>query len=359
MLKAAGAVKSLSERALRRLLDLLDRVPGAKVAPQEPGPALGDRRVDMVIGFSVDDQRWTLAVEVKSNGQPRHLRAALHQMRELRQGKGQDWVPILIAPYLSPEARRLCVEDDVGYLDLHGNARLAFGQVYIEREVEGAPPSERREIKSLFRPKSAQVLRVLLGEPQRPWRVVELAEAAGVSLGHVSNVRRGLLDRDWAKVADDGLVVTDPAGLLDAWAEVYEAPAGRRLRFYTTLHGAALQQAVRDAIRAATGSEGNAILASFSAAAWLAPFGRPASQFLYCDAAGLDHAVAELLLEPANKGENVVITVLADDGLFRDAITPAEGIRCTSAVQTWLDLTAAGERGREAAAHLRQEVLAW
>lgn len=30
------------------------------------------------------------------------------------------------------------------------------------------------------------------------------------------------------------------------------------------------------------------MLASFSAAQWLAPFGRHASQFLYCDAAALD-----------------------------------------------------------------------
>lgn len=359
MLKATETVKSLNEQALRRLLDLLDRVPGTSVAHQAPGPARGDRRLDMVIGLSVNGQSWTLAVEVKSNGQPRNLRAALHQMRELRQGEGQDWVPILIAPYLSPEARRLCIEDGVGYLDLHGNARLAFGQIYIEREVEGAPPAERRDMKSLFRPKSAQVLRVLLRDPRRPWRVADLAEAADVSLGHVSNVRRALLDRDWARVAEDGLVVTDPDGLLDAWAEAYEAPAGQRLRYYTTLHGAALQQAVRGAVRAATEGEGNAILASFSAAAWLAPYGRHASQFLYCDPGGLDHVTAELMLEPTGKGENVVIAVLADDGLFRDAISPAEGIRCTSAVQTWLDLTASGERGREAAAHLRQEMLAW
>jgi hypothetical protein len=32
---------------------------------------------------------------------------------------------------------------------------------------------------------------------------------------------------------------------------------------------------------------------------------------------------------------------------------------CTSPVQTYLDLAAAGERGQEAADHLRQERLQW
>ena len=43
----------------------------------------------------------------------------------------------------------------------------------------------------------------------------------------------------------------------------------------------------------------------------------------------------------------------------RDAIEPAPGSVCTGPVQTYLDLAAAGERGREAADHLRQEKLAW
>ncbi|NPD15048.1 hypothetical protein HOY34_07500 [Xinfangfangia sp. D13-10-4-6] len=359
MLKMTESVKSVAEQALDRLPEMLDRVPGVRITHQALEQAYGDRRLDLVIEASIGGEYWTLVGEVIANGQPRNVRAALHQMHGLRRSRNQDWVPILIAPYLSPEARRLCVEDDVGYLDLHGNARLAFGQIYLEREVEGAPSAERRDMKSLFRPRSAQVLRVLLRDPKYPWRVADLADAAGVSLGHVSNVRRGLIDRDWGRVVDDGLVIPDPGGLLDAWAEAYEAHEGKRLRFYTSLHGAALQEAVRCAIQTAAGDEGNVILASFSAAAWLAPYGRNASQFLYCDPGGLDHASAELMLEPTSKGENVVITVLADNGLFRDAISPAEGIRCTSAVQTWLDLTASGERGREAAAHLRQELLGW
>src|SRR5471032_154419 len=66
-----------------------------------------------------------------------------------------------------------------------------------------------------------------------------------------------------------------------------------------------------------------------------------------------------LKLAPASKGENVVVTVPKDLGLLADAVEPAPGAVCTSPVQTYLDLSIAGERGAEAADHLRQERLSW
>jgi hypothetical protein len=101
------------------------------------------------------------------------------------------------------------------------------------------------------------------------------------------------------------------------------------------------------------------MFASFSAAHWLAPYGRTGAQYFYADQAGLERLRESLKLSPSSKGENVVVTVLKDEGPFRDAIEPAPGAFCTSAIQTYLDLWAAGERGREAAEHLRQERLSW
>lgn len=215
---------------------------------------------------------------------------------------------------------------------------------------------ERRELRSLFKPKSAQVLKVLLREPSRRWRVAELAEVAGVSLGHVSNVRNGLLDREWAQLVEEGMFLAAPDALLDAWRESYEAPPGQRQAFYTTLYGASFDAVLRD--RPPDGN-GQIALASFSAAQWLAPFGRTGTHYFYADAEGLEILRSRLKLSSASKGENVVVTVLDDLGLFRDTVQPALGVVCTSPVQTYLDLAAAGERGQEAADHLRQERLQW
>ncbi|MCT6839213.1 MAG: hypothetical protein M3036_16345, partial [Bifidobacteriales bacterium] len=72
----------------------------------------------------------------------------------------------------------------------------------------------------------AQVLRILLRNPGRAWKVVDLAAASAVILGRVSNVRTALLDREWAEANDHGLRLAQPDDLLDAWREVYEAPKG-------------------------------------------------------------------------------------------------------------------------------------
>lgn len=312
---------------------------------------------DLIARLDVSGHQHTLVCEVKSNGQPRHVRLALLQLRDYVAREANDAIPVFIAPYLSVEAQALCRDYDVGFVDFEGNARLVFGGVFIDRQVASKPAVERRELRSLFKPKSAQVLRLMLREPHRAWRVAELAETAGVSLGHASNVRSGLLDREWARVSPEGLFLSDPDALLDAWREAYEQPAGRRHGFYTTLHGTAFDDAVRE-LRSAEDASRTA-LASFSAAQWLAPYGRTGTQYFYADEAGLDRLRSALKLSTASKGENVVVTVLADPGLFRDAVEPVPGVVCTSPVQTYLDLAMAGERGREAADHLRRERLQW
>ncbi len=341
--------------ALRDLLGQVSVVRLEDIKRETLGSAGG---MDIVAQINVSGKPHTLVCEVKSNGQPRHVRTALLQLREYVSRLEKDATPILIAPYLSPEGQALCRESETGFLDLRGNARLVFDGVFIERIVGNKPPAIRRELRSLFKPKSAQILRVMLRDPRRAWRVTELAEAADVSLGHVSNVRTALLDREWARVSSEGLSLSEPDKLLDAWREAYEPPEGRRLRLYTILHGSAFEEASLKALRA-TEDNGLAILASFSAARWLAPYGRISTQFFYANETGLIRLQDLLGLSSASKGENVIITLPKDHGIFRDTTEPAPGVCCTSVVQTYLDLTAAGERGREAADHLRGEKMKW
>jgi len=358
MLKQSESVKVTKTRAAEALWELLERVPAITVLSVDQQASAAGEGVDILVHLEAAGQTRTLACEVKSNGQPRYVRAALLQLRNYVARKAQGAIPVFVAPYLSPNAQSLCREEGVGFLDLEGNTHLSFDGIFIERQVANKPESERRELKSLFTPKSAQVLRVLLRDPNRSWRVVELAEAAAVSVGHVSNVRSGLLDREWAEVSEDGLLLARPDALLDEWASAYEPPAGKRLGFYTTLHGGALENAARQALQA--GSDGGqAVFASYSAAQWLAPYARTGTQYFYADQKGLERLQDALGLSTASKGQNVVVTLPKDAGLFRDTVEPALGAVCTSPVQTYLDLRVAGERGAEAADHLRKEMLAW
>ncbi len=351
-------MKHAETHAVEALRGLLETVPILQVEAIEAEAVSSEWSPDWVASLLVHGRQHLLVCGYSANGQPRHARSALLELRHYIAQRALKATPVVIAPYLSPSVRRMCEEQGVGYLDLQGNARIVFGGVFIERQVADKPQAEQRELKSLFRPKSAQVLRAMLREPGRAWRVTELSEISGVSLGHVSNVRTGLIDREWARVSDDGLVLCDPDALLDAWRDSYAAPPGERLRFYTPLHGSAFDDAARSALRAQD-APGRAAFASFSAAQWLSPYGRTGTHHFFADEQGLRRLQSALKLAPVSKGENVVVTVPKDLGLLADTVEPAPGAICTSPIQTYLDLSITGERGAEAADHLRRERLSW
>lgn len=347
-------ILSSAEQALAQLLAEVAAI--ERVDVRRVGAHAARSAIDLLVHLTAFGQRHRLAAAVIPSGQPRHVRAALLSLQDHVRRQPDPMTPILIAPYLSSQAQDLCRRYDVAYLDLEGNARLAFGTFFLSRQSAAKPPVERRALRSLFKPKSAQVLKIMLRKPSLAWRVAPLAQAAGVSLGLVSNVRTALLDREWAGLSGDGMYLNAPDTLLDAWRRAYEPPMGSRHAYYTALHGRAFDVALRGQPSARSG---HIALASFSAAQWLAPFGRTGTQYFYADAAGAEFLRTSLKLSTAGKGENVMVTVLDDPGLFRDTVQPAPGVVCTSPVQTYLDLAASGERGQEAADHLRQEWLQW
>jgi hypothetical protein len=356
MLKSHEPVENLEFRSSAMLRAILDEVPAIDDVEVEFEPPGQDRGVDFVYRFRLAGQPHVLVCEVKSSGQPRYVREAVHHLKFQSLHFPVGATPVFVAPYLSEEARTLCLEAGVGYADLEGNTHLVFDSVFIDRKVDSKPPTERRELKSLFKPKSAQVLRRLLRDPDKSWKIVNLAEIAGVSVGHVSNVRKALIERDWAVADAEGLRLTSPDALLDQWRENYEPPAGGRIFAYTPLHGRSLADAVQ---KAAGHPNARVMLASLSAAQWLAPYGRSGADHLYVDRAGYAVLRQELEIGTVQHGSNLEILVLHDDGLFRDAVEPSLGVWVTSPVQTYLDLSAAGERGREAADHLRDQGLRW
>jgi hypothetical protein len=358
MLKMANSVKSMEARAAEALKAVLSQVPSIKLKGLESESQASDGQVDILARLSIGGKRHTLACEVKADGQPRHVRVALLQLRNYIAHLAGDATPVLIAPFLSSQAQALCREQGVSFLDLEGNVRLVFNGVYIERSVATRPAVERRELRSLFKPKSAQVLRAMLRDPAHAWRTAELAKGARVSLGHINNVKVGLLEREWGEVSDNGLFLSEPDMLLDAWRDAYEPPAGKRMGFYTALHGGAFDNSVRQVLSVES-EKGQAVFASFSAAQWLAPYARTGTQYFYADEAGVQRLETALTLSSPSRGENIIVTITKDEGPFRSAVEPAPGAVCTDSIQTYLDLVVAGERGREAAEHLRHELLNW
>lgn len=345
-------------RAANLLRETLGRVPFLNVRRFDVTPLHGDAGYDLLAEIAVrSGETWTLVGEVKANPRPSIARMAILQLREYLQRCPEPRYGVLITPFVSEQTRAICIEHGVGYLDFAGNARLCFDHVFIEMTAPKAQqPSPKKVWKGLFGTRSGRALRRLLAEPRRSWKVAELADAAAISVGLVSNIRRALLEHEWAASGDEGLQLSRPEALLDAWKAAYQPAGEARQTFHTLLHGAPLAEAVRAAL-AEAGNGRHAILAGATAAQWLAPYAGGGHQRFYADAEGLAALQRHLRLRPAPRGANVIVDYPKDEGIFLDAVEPSPGIWCTSPVQTYLDLSTGNDRSVEAAEHLRTERL--
>ena len=367
MVKSDQMMKSVEWAALDTVLPLLKLVPNIEVAGVRRDQHLASGNwLDARIDFCHGGIRYALIVEIKSNGAPRFTRSAIYQLEsyvaQLHRSEHQDvdriLIPMLVSPYLSPEARSICHDHSVAYLDLQGNARLAFGNVYIDRSVPGRPKPETRALRSLFTPKAGAILRILLRDPDRAWRVIDLAKESNASLGHVSNVRKALLDREWVEIRKIGLVLIRPDALLKSWRENYRQPTGQHINGYTTFHGDQLHDRLKGHLNPDRNSP-RAICASNSAAQWIAPYVRGGAHSFYVDEPGVRALKETLHLTHAAKGANVTLHIPKDETLFEDAVQPAPGIFCANPVATYLDLWQGNDRDREAAGHLAAKCFPW
>lgn len=359
MLKDRDRLKTESD-GVEAVVQALQGVPDLAVTDVIRNGPGQDRAIDFVVQFDVAGQRRVLLCEVKMNGSPKTARQAIHQLISYQsRHSGYDHpheALVFVAPYVSPQVRAVCQDFEVNYCDFLGNCRIVMSGLYIDRQVAQTPVAEKRDLRSLFKPKSARVLRYLLKTAPEPRRLTEIAEATGVSIGQVHKLKTALTERDWIEETPDGVVIRSPDLLVDAWRAENKSPPGLRMGYYTALHGRALDDAVEAAL---VRTRGGAVLSGGTAATWLAPWLTPGAVELYADSPSTSELVDMLGLEPALKGPSVWITTLEDSGPLMDAVEVRPGVRVTSPLQTYLDLSCGGERGREAADHLRRELLPW
>src|SRR6185312_6838849 len=333
MLKIAELMKidssNFEDLAAERLQSVLEGIPFVRLGKPLAEPTSGSSAPDITLPIEVRGQSWMLVCEVKKTGQPRFVREGAFQLRKyLKALSSRQTYGIFIAPYLSEESAALLREESLGYVDFAGNCLLSFDGVFVERSGSPHTPERRRELREIFAPKASRVLRVLFTEANRSWRVTELAERAGVSLGQVSNVRRALLDREWASADSQGLRLRKPGTILDAWSSAYTPKLAVEQDCYTLLHGKELNSAIKAAF-ASLPQDAHLVLASFSAAQWLAPFARSAGTYFYADELGRAALSEHLKLERASRGTNVSVALPKDDAVFIDSCEPAPGFRCT------------------------------
>lgn len=336
------------EGAIRKCLD---RVPFLKIRDMDFLPSLPTIRPDFITRIESPTGQYTLVVEAESSGQPRIARQAINQLRAYENRYPNSYL-VFLAPYISESTAKLCEQEGVGYIDLAGNCRLSFAQVYIEQRGNENPYSEKRTLRSLYSPKSERILRVLLVARQSSWKVEELAQAANVSLGLVAKVKQLLKDREWLDPHTAGVRLLDPEAALKEWAQEYNYAKQQASEYYAFTSGAELEEQVTNA---AEECGLRIAFTGFSAAARYAPAVRYRRSMVFCQ--GDPSCLVEALdLKQVPSGANLTLINPYDEGVFYASET-RDGVPVVSPVQAYIDLMKQTARGEEAAEAILREVI--
>lgn len=331
-------------------------IQGWEILPQ-PAARTGATEPSAVAEVRLQDRSFRLIIVMKSIGQPRQAREAAAQLLNLSSQAIRSY-PLFIAPYISSDAAKLCRESGVGYADLAGNCCIAFEGVYILREGRPNPFFSRRKIISLYQPAASRILRVLLVNPRKSWKVLALAAEARVSVGTVSNVGNALLNQEWIEKESDGILLKNPKALLDDWSNNYTFRKNLVYDFYSIESTEKIEANIAKALGERKKNEQGAplyALTAFSAAARWSPSVRTNRVFVYVS--GDIEALAEKLgFKAVPSGANVTLLSPYDDGVFYGSEIK-DGLRIVSPIQAYLDLIGFRGRGEEAAGHLLKNVI--
>lgn len=339
------------EQALRTCLA---DVPFLRLTHAQRDVRTGQTRVDLLVKLDTPEGEQVLICEAKDSGQPRTVREATDQllatMRFLPNAYG-----VVIAPYISPRSAEICSKRGIGYVDLAGNCRLLFGQIYIRKEGMPNRFAEKRVLRSLYSPKASRVLRVLLNQPATIWRVEALAREATVSLGQTFNVKKLLADREWIRVSPKGFVLAEPAALLQEWSSNYTLRRSPKLDLFSLRSVAEIESLLADVCAR---ENIKYAFTGFSAAERLAPFTRyqRVTSYIDADERAISRLVPMLDLRRVPSGANVTLWIPRDQGVFY-GLRDFDGTRTVSPVQAYLDLRALGGRGEDASDFLLDTVL--
>jgi hypothetical protein len=339
----------------RQILDkalalLQERLDGGKVRVQhQPVQRLG-RRPDAVADLAWAGGKARLVLEGKAYLHPSLLQGAVEQVKALAE---KDEIPVIVAPYLDPAKRESLRASGVCYLDASGNCFLKAKGLLVVTESDAAPLRPAGKKPSLFSDKGARILKSLLLDRRRGWRVRDLAEASGASLGMTWKLMSALREAGYSGSEErDGFRLMRVEEVLSEWVEFYRFERVNRSAGYY--------------FPAPTPAEAMAGFHRAAAAANLAPYaftlhaaGRIADPFV--EGVEVNHVyvsgevslwASKLKLIEAREPNLVLVQPYYKTAVFADAQEARGGLKLVSDLQLFLDFFNHPLRGREAAEHL-------
>jgi hypothetical protein len=343
----------IREQVSQRLRELF---PKARGWEESADAKIGRQTANLLVKFKLGEHEHAVVLEVSSLGQPRQIRAVVTRLAELRRELPSAY-PAAAAVYIGPESARILKSHGFGYIDLSGNCHLALENILIEKEGKRNIRASARPLRSLFAPRATRIVRVLLTEAGRAWRLGELAKAADISLGHSHNVVKRLEELAWVeRDTSDRIRLTKAADLLESWSDSYTYRENE-IASYAVPERITRKFLVEVAHTAE--AEGRRYAFTMSAGLSLvAPHLRMTAAHVYLEGDPAPLA-ARLGGRPVADADGTLHLLAPYDGGVFYGLLEKGGLRVASLPQLYVDLAHYEPRGADQAQHLRREAMGY
>jgi len=312
--------------------------------------------------------RAALCVEIKHELRPSAFRIEANKIFA-PPGQPSVTVPVLAMPFISVRMAELCADYGWSWFDLAGNYSLNVpGLLQLRHTGQEPVHKQPRPAANMGTPEAGRVIRALLALENigKRWTQRLMEEHFQVlpnpirppSLGLVNKVVRHL--RDEAFIAEDpngGFRLREPLKLLTAWRDAYRFDRHERREYYSVLQRKRQQEALA---KLDSQSGGFAAYATFSAADYQAPYVHQSRTWLFVSEREVSKFEYLLEAKEVESGANIIVLIPDDEGVFYlgdGGISGQRRLVCTNPIQTYVDLSHCGGRGKEAAEALLEQRL--
>jgi hypothetical protein len=307
--------------------------------------------------FAISVAGYRFIAEYKSNASTGSVAAAINGLKHYVEVHVEGELPLIVVPFMGQVGRQLCDQSGMSWLDLCGNAKIIAPGLRIW--IEGRPNkfSERGRPPNVFASKSSRIARQFLLHPQRFQTQAALARQTGLGDGYVSKIVRRLEQEHYIDANEERAVrPRDPNLLLDAWQDTYDFNRHRIIKGHVPARsGEDLLYRVVEEIH----HEKLEWATTALSAAWLyTGFAAFRLATVYLTSMPSRSLLKAIDFSDEPKGANLWLVLPDDEGVFHGSQVH-DGIRCVSAVQTYLDLKGQPERAKDAAVELRRRLLNW
>jgi len=348
-----GKIEMVSEKQiLDKVPNLIkENIPAFKIKKIAHQPKIKGIIPDMIIGVEMAGKKRKLIIEVKSRGFPSQILQSIPVLLKAV-ATVKDSYPIFVSDFISKKGASICKENNIGYIDLTGNCYVGLEEVYIEKVGEEQIKRTRNILKKLFSPKATRIIRVLLEEPERLWRINELSQTFEVALGYTHEIIAKLLKQGYI-IRDEKKKIrpSRPAELLDDWARQYKISPESIHSYYSSIKNPqGLMNKVANTLKR---NKTTYCFTLHAGASLVAPFMRFNDVHFYY-LGELKTIVQQLELEEIEFGGTVHLIEPYDEGIFyRKQTIEGNDVICNT--QLYLDLNQYPARGKEQAEFLRKK----